>query len=120
MALLQGVPPLRYYICEAGQSALQPLAGSGTGLVNHINAQPQPTRLTIDIDFLMRFEHLDDDFKLVCEKINIPYVPLPKRNQSSHAHYSKYYDAELKAIVGMKFHEEIVFGNYTFENVSSL
>ncbi|UZQ55663.1 hypothetical protein OOK60_06210 [Trichothermofontia sichuanensis B231] len=69
-----------------------------------------------DIDFLMRFERLEHDFKLVCEKLDIPYSPLPKRNQSCRDHYAKYYDEELKAIVGAKFREEIAFGNYTFEN----
>lgn len=69
-----------------------------------------------DIDFLMRFEQLNDDFRLVCEKLDIPYSPLPKRNKSNHLHYSKYYDDELRDIVYQKFIEEITFANYSFEN----
>lgn len=72
-------------------------------------------RLDGDIDFLMRFERLDQDFKLVCEKIGIPHVQLPHRNKSERAHYSNYYDEELKEVVRNKFREEIAFGDYRFE-----
>jgi len=64
----------------------------------------------------MRFEQLDNDFKVVCEKLDIPHSPLPKRNSSVRSHYSKYYDDELREIVRKKFSEEIEFGNYSFEN----
>lgn len=69
-----------------------------------------------DIDFLLRFESLDEDFKSVCKKLAIPYSCLPKRNSSTRSHYSTYYDEELKEIVNKKFKEEILIGNYTFEN----
>jgi hypothetical protein len=76
-------------------------------------------KLDADIDFIMRFENLDDDFKLLCEKIDIPYKPLLKRNISinKRQHYSYYYDEELKEMVRSKFIEEIDFGGYEFENV---
>ena len=73
-------------------------------------------KLDRDIDFFLRFERLDHDFKVVCEKLDIPHSPLPQRNVSARTHYSKYYDDELKEIVRKKFVEEIEFGNYSFEN----
>ena len=73
-------------------------------------------KIDTDIDYLIRFERLNNDFKVVCEKLDIPHSPLPKRNSSDREHYSKYYDDELKEIVRNKFIEEIEFGNYSFEN----
>jgi hypothetical protein len=73
-------------------------------------------KLDADVDFIMKFEYLDDDFKLVCKRLEIPYFPLPKRNVSVRVHYSRYYDDELREIVRKKFVEEIEFGNYSFEN----
>ena len=71
--------------------------------------------IDFDIDYLIRFEQLNDDFKLVCKKLDIPYSPLPKRNKSKRTHYSEYYDDELIEIIRHKFIEEITFGNYRFE-----
>jgi hypothetical protein len=71
-------------------------------------------RLDKDIDFLMKFEHLEDDFKILCERLEIPIVTLPRRNKSERLHYSAYYDDELRKIVQDKFKEEIEFGKYVF------
>lgn len=71
--------------------------------------------LTDDIDFLIRFERLNADFAEVCKKLGLPMRPLPKRNQSVHLHYSRYYDEELISLVARKFHEEIAWGGYRFE-----
>lgn len=67
-----------------------------------------------DIDFLVRFENLNEDFKKVCKAIDIPIQELPHRNKSHRKHYSTYYDDELIEIVREKFSEEINFGNYVF------
>ncbi|MFC1908578.1 sulfotransferase family 2 domain-containing protein [Chloroflexota bacterium] len=69
-----------------------------------------------DIDYLLRFETLDEDFKLVCEQLDIPHVPLPVVNVSERVHYSQYYNEELKELVRRKFAEEIEFGKYQFED----
>ncbi len=68
-----------------------------------------------DIDFIMRFEFLNDDFKQVCEILNIPFLPLPHRNKSNREHYSRYYDVELIKLVEDKFKEEIELGRYTYK-----
>lgn len=31
-----------------------------------------------DIDFFIRYEQLDKDYKIVCKKLGIPYAPLPR------------------------------------------
>ncbi len=68
-----------------------------------------------DMDFLIRFEHIDEDFRQVCEHLDLPFRPLPARNRSTHEHYSTYYDRELIERVEHRFRDEICFGNYRFE-----
>ena len=108
--LVGSIKTLRYYICEI--SFLERVLTHVGGITIHGGHH----KLARDIDFLMRFEHLSDDFGLVCKKLGIPYSGLPKRNSSARHHYSKYYDEELKEIVRKKFKDEIALGNYTFEN----
>jgi hypothetical protein len=80
---------------------------------NRLNLPGKP--LNSDMDYIMRFENLEDDFRIVCEKINIPFQALNHRNRSDHNHYSIYYDSELLEIVRSKYREEIVWGGYEFE-----
>src|SRR6266567_4002846 len=52
-----------------------------------------------NVDRIMRFETLADDFRSVCGALNIPAAPLPQYNRSTRKHYSKYYDDGLRALV---------------------
>ena len=69
-----------------------------------------------ELNHLLRFENLDEDFSAICKQIGIPSTTLPRRNISTRKHYSVYYDDELIKVVENKFSEEIKFGGYTFEN----
>ncbi len=66
------------------------------------------------IDFFLRFEHINEDFKTLCEKIDIPYTPLPHRNKSTRSAYQDYYDEELISLVAEKHKTEIELGGYSF------
>ena len=68
-----------------------------------------------NVDCIMRFENLADDFSAVCRKLDIPVQPLPQYNRSTREHYSKYYDDELRELVRMRFAPEIERFDYTFE-----
>ena len=93
--LMKTVPTLRHYICEDPVSDQE--------------------KVDADLDLLMRFERLDDDFRTVCARIGIEYAPLPRRNRSERAHYSQYYDEELIELVARRFSEEVSSGGYAFE-----
>jgi len=69
------------------------------------------------IDHLMRFEHLQEDFNQVCDKIGIARQQLPRRNASKHDHYSTYYDDELIELVRQHHGCDIEYGGYEFEKV---
>jgi hypothetical protein len=56
-----------------------------------------------NVDYIMRFENLADDFRAVCTAIGISPPTLPQYNRSSRDHYSKYYDDELRELVRARF-----------------
>ena len=68
-----------------------------------------------NVDCIMRFENLADDFCAVCNTIGSPPPALPRYNRSSRDHYSKYYDDELREFVRARFAAEIERFNYRFE-----
>ena len=85
----------------------------------HYTCLADSPTLSHDLDFLMRFEQLDEHFAEVCRRLDIPARPLPKYNRSTRAHYSHYYDDELQDLVGRMFQEEIEFAGYRFERLES-
>jgi hypothetical protein len=107
--LIHSVQPLRHYIGKRSTLFGRDL---GVSLRDAVLLQRRP--LAADIDFLIRFEHLESDFAHVCNTLDIPCSKLPKRNSSQRLPYSTYYDSELKDLVFRKFSEEINFGNYAF------
>ena len=68
-----------------------------------------------NVDYIMRFENLADDFRAVCIAIGISPPNLPQYNRSNREHYSKYYDDELRELVRARFAAEIDRFNYKFE-----
>lgn len=69
----------------------------------------------IDVDFIGRFENLEDDFKKICEMIEIPYTPLPWLKKSKgRSHYTKYYDSKLIKIVKDKCRKDLELFNYRY------
>jgi hypothetical protein len=68
-----------------------------------------------NIDYIMRFENLADDFRVVCTAIDISPPVLPKYNRSNREHYSKYYNDELRELVHGRFAAEIDRFGYSFE-----
>jgi hypothetical protein len=69
-----------------------------------------------NVDYIMRFENLADDFRAVCSAIGISPPTLPQYNRSRREHYSRYYDDELRELVQTRFAAEIDRFGYTFEN----
>jgi len=86
----------------------------GERLVGKVGLDFGSGRLDRDVDFLLRFERLDDDFARLCQRIDVPLAPLKQRNRSERRHYSHYYDEETRALVAERFRGEIAYGGYEF------
>jgi len=70
----------------------------------------------LNIDFIGRFETIEEDFKRMCSQLNIEWSPLPKLNESNNRiHYSKFYNEKTKKIVEDYFPVDIKTFNYTFD-----
>ena len=105
---IDAVPPLSHYVLIEPDCQKPAQKTESSAILSR-------RRLNQDIDFLMRFEKLDEDFWQVCNRLDIRYTALPVRNKSTREHYSYYYDEELRERVRQKFLEEIEFGQYEFE-----
>ncbi len=68
-----------------------------------------------NVDYVMRFENLANDFRSVCTTLGIPTASLPQYNRSNREHYSKYYNDELRELVRKRFASEIERFGYTFD-----
>ena len=66
------------------------------------------------LDFIGKFENLQEDFNTVCDKINIPQQQLPHKNRGRHTSYVEHYDGEMIEIIEEKYAEDIKTFNYKF------
>lgn len=65
------------------------------------------------IDFIGKIENIEEDFKKICNKINIR-ANLPHINKSKHKNYREYYNEETKNLINKYFAEDIKLFNYEF------
>ena len=88
------------------------------------------------VDFIGRFESLQDDFNHVCQQLGLSFLELPHRNKSKNRrlknalrpklflsqdqrvpvfrHYQDYYDDESKEFVAELYRKDIEFFKYRF------
>lgn len=63
--------------------------------------------------YLLRFENLKEDWKII-QEVTKCYKPLQKKNSTVHNHYRTYYNDELKNLVGDIFRADVIRFNYDF------
>lgn len=69
----------------------------------------------IMVDYIGRFEALDEVMLKLSQELNIPYQSIPHKNKSSReSDYRGYYDEETRQIIADMFAEEIALFGYKF------
>ena len=66
------------------------------------------------VDFVGRFENLQNDFDIVCDKIRTRRQQLPNTNHLKRKNYIEYYDNETREIVAQVFQRDIEYFDYKF------
>lgn len=69
----------------------------------------------VKLDYIGRFENLQNDFDYVCNKIGISSIKLQHLNKSNHKHYSYYYNDKTIDKIAKIYKKDIELGNYKFE-----
>ena len=73
------------------------------------------------IDFIGKFENLQADFDVLCEKAGIPQSNLGQVNQSRHDNYTRYYSSPLlKQKVSERYIDDIRNFDYKFDNFDEI
>jgi hypothetical protein len=72
------------------------------------------------INFIGRFENIEQDWKAVCKQVGIPFSNFPHKNKSERKHYTEYYDdstfgaVSIEEMVAKKYAEDIKQFGYEF------
>ena len=66
------------------------------------------------IDFVGRFEQLQDDYAYVCEQVGRKPSILPHEKKTVRNHYRDYYDRETVAVIQMRFAKDILAFGYVY------
>jgi hypothetical protein len=66
------------------------------------------------VDFVGKFENLNNDTDIVFKTLGLDNVTLPHKNSSKHRNYRSYYSEETKKLVSQRFERDIEFFGYEF------
>ncbi|MFZ9061676.1 MAG: sulfotransferase family 2 domain-containing protein [Steroidobacteraceae bacterium] len=69
----------------------------------------------LGLDFVGRFENLEQDVAEVCRRLGLPVAPLPRENVSTRRPYQEYYSRELAVLVGVRWAREVEAFGYRFD-----
>lgn len=75
-----------------------------------------------ELDFVGRYETLEEDYEYICNKLNLPVIPLSNKKSGyrDKKHYSEYYDEDTKRRVTKFFETELTLYGYSFNSKFSV
>ncbi len=68
----------------------------------------------IIVDYVARYEQLQDEYNKICQITGIPPVSLPQTNTTRRSDYRDYYDDQSQKLVQERFHRTIKQFGYSF------
>ncbi len=68
----------------------------------------------IIVDFVGKFENLQDGLNEVCQRLNLEPIQLPHTNKTKRKPYQDYYNDETKQLVAHRFRKTIEMFGYEF------
>ncbi len=80
----------------------------------HYTSQLYSDILDEEMDYIIRFEHLQKDFDNMLSELNIQEKKLSHVNKTKRGHYRDWYDEKSKALVEEIYKEDIEKYNYSF------
>ena len=86
-----------------------------------ILVKPQNQQLTdedgsVALDYIGRYENLQQSYDEICARIGVPTTELGRKNPSSHAAFHEYYDDELQDRVAEYYKDDLRIFSYDFES----
>jgi Sulfotransferase family len=69
----------------------------------------------IIVDFVGRYENLNEDWSKVCRALNVPALPLARENRVVRQDYRVFYDDESRELVANRFARTIELFGYRFD-----
>lgn len=66
------------------------------------------------VDYIIRFEQLQEGFTSVCRILSLPAFDLPRLNVTQHEPYWSYYTDELAELIGKRFARDVRLFGYEF------
>ena len=72
----------------------------------------------IALDYVGRYEELQNSYDEICDRIGIARTELGRKNPSEHKAYTEYYDDELAELVGKFYEGDLKTFSYAFESES--
>jgi len=67
------------------------------------------------VDYVGRTENLQNDFDIICDRIDIERVLISKKNKTNHHKYESYYDEETRTMAECIYREDVEEFGYQFK-----
>ena len=69
---------------------------------------------TLLVDFIGKFEHINEDWNFICKRLGLSFV-LPHKKKTKREDYRSYYTAETRKIIELEYAADFAMFDYSFK-----